>query len=142
MRSLGTRVLRSERDDAEAHDGGDGFVVLPDEEEVTAALAGEDGLGGAFDGIGHAEPASGVCGGFDRRGGEGCGEEGVVPDVGRHVAFEDDGPVGAEAVAFGKLGDFGEVGVAFFVGEPDDLEGAVSLDGTGGVIVDAFPGTG
>ncbi len=136
-----TRVLRSKREHAEAHDGGDGFVVLTDEEQMAAALTRKHGFGGAFDGIGHAEPALGIGGGFDGWIFQGCGEQGVVAHVGGHVAFKDDGTLVAEAAFLGDLGDFKEVGIALFVGEPDDLEGAVAFHGTGGVIVDAFAGT-
>ena len=58
--TIAAGMLRSEGKDAEAEDGGDGFVVLADEHEIPAALTGENGFCRAFDGVWQAEPGFGI----------------------------------------------------------------------------------
>lgn len=141
MRTAPGRVLGREGDERNGEDGERGLVALADEEEVVAALPVEDGLGGAFDGVGRAEPDA-RCGGlFDGCGGEQILQHRVFPHVGRRVAFEDNRPRIVCACLAGLFGDLDEIGVAFLVRQPDGLEGAVALDGAGGVVVDAFAGS-
>jgi hypothetical protein len=58
-------VLGGEGDECEGEEREGGVVVLADDEQVVAALALEWGFGGAFDGIGCAEPDTGHGGGLE-----------------------------------------------------------------------------
>jgi len=139
--------LRGEDDGGEGEHGEGGFVAGADDEEVAAALAAEGDLGGAFDGVGFAEPESGCGCGLECGGLEELAEESVGYDVSGGVAFEDDGFACGEAAAvagmvFGQGPDLAEPEVAFFVREPYDLEGAVTLEGAAFIVVDGFAGPG
>ena len=134
--------LGGEGDDGRAEHGEGSLFPLADNEEVVPALAMESGIGGAFDGIRCAEPATRGDGGSGGLSIENDTEIVILGDVGGGIALEDD-RVGWSAVALlCKLLDAVKGGIALVIGEPHDLEGAIALYGTGGVIVDAFTGTG
>ena len=108
--------LGGEGEEREAEDGEGGFVALADDEEVIAGLAVEDDFGGAFDGIGGAEPSAWGEAGGGGRGVEDGAEEIVFANFGWGVAFEDYGAGVVRRVEGGEFLDLVEPAIAFVIG--------------------------
>jgi hypothetical protein len=111
--------------------------------EIRAGLATEDDRGRVLDRDRiakiHAREGTRLCWHApieDRR------EFGVVRDVGRHVALEDDRRRRqARRELLGEVLHLHEILLAFLFGQPHDLERAVAFDHAGCVVVDRFAGT-
>ena len=129
----------------QTHHSGDehghgGFILLADDEHVGSGLAAEGDAGGVFDGNGLTEE----CGGGGRPLVGVCSMVVSFPFLCRSLGALPSKTTGSSILDGGIhfRGDAIEPLVAFFIGEPGDLEGAIGFDEAALVVVDRFAGAG
>ena len=137
-------MLGDEAQEAGGQDAQRRLFAMADHQQIAAVLAEERRGSRVLDGHRRAQPSQrrrAVVGPGGGPRAASC-KFGVVAQIGRNVALEDDRRRRAQCRLPASWPTRCEVVVALVVGEPDDLEGMVALEQAVGVVVDrlARPG--
>src|SRR6185369_6496230 len=121
-------MLRSQGNQRDTEHRQRSLLALADQEEMVSALAMENHLRWALDGIGCAKPNPGSAGRLDRGRAQETLKQCVVPHLGGGVPLEDDRFWLPDHSLIGTLAHLVQPRNTLLFGEPDHLERAVAFD--------------